>query len=806
MYKYFFWLNTLLLTSFFASTATAAPLPLSDSEKRNTAESAIPGVKEVQVHQTSADALLQQPSAQSQPLVQASPTEETPPPQQSDIDLDVVGTPINVIEERQSSPTGVIIIDQREIKRYGHRTIGEVLRRQPGVILGGPPGEDKDVRLLGLPKEYTQILIDGQRFPDGGENREFKVDRIPVDLVERIEIISNPTATQNAQGVGGTVNIVLKKSPDRRLAELSMYGASLSSGVPFGGFNVIYGDNIGSFSYILSGGIQTRESPKDKFKETRDTQNRPTQTEREDEDKSQVDTSFAPRFTWRVSPKDTLTFDPLFLQTSEEKDAIRNIGSSRFFPSGRTQELSEQTVTIDEDKKITGWRLSGGWERQLSRDADMRLGLLFQQTDESKDKIETSTTGTRRFRDAAGSPINGTPTTSTTSKREDEIKTDQELLGTLGFNWRLSPAHRLSFGIEGSLRDREKNKRTFEQTLAPTLRAEVERTNPKDVYDIEENQFNAFLQDEIRLGDKHVLVAGVRMELVDNRATARDNTSISQSGTTFNPSLHYKYDISPNTVFRASTARTVRRPKFDDLIPFRESKNGSLLSPDVIGNPNLEPETSLGFETGIEHSWGNGNNIIGLNGFYRWIDNKIETEINRNPGTNRFEQSPRNIGNGKVYGIRIDTQTRTSFLGLPNLTLLGNISFLGSELEDRTTGNIRRFNEQPSYVMNLGFDYFVPELKMNFGLNYNYAPGTEKREFKDGNFQVETLENDPSLDAYVAFNASDNVRIRLFGQNLLSSERSKSVSIFNTANVLQTARLESETSERIWGVNVSWQF
>ncbi|BAU06269.1 hypothetical protein FIS3754_21820 [Fischerella sp. NIES-3754] len=33
----------------------------------------------------------------------------------------------------------------------------------------------------------------------------------------------------------------------------------------------------------------------------------------------------------------------------------------------------------------------------------------------------------------------------------------------------------------------------------------------------------------------------------------------------------------PTTVFRLSAARTVRRPKFDDFVPFRETKNGTLL-------------------------------------------------------------------------------------------------------------------------------------------------------------------------------------------------------------------------------------
>ncbi|MBF2017862.1 MAG: hypothetical protein IGS23_22230 [Rivularia sp. T60_A2020_040] len=138
MHKYFLWFNGLLLTCLFASAATATPVPQSESESENTTQSQIPDISEVELHQKSAEFLLKQPSKQPQRIVQTPPTTETQISKPADIELDVIGTPINVIEKRQISPTGVIIIDQREIKRYGHRTIGEVLRRQAGVVVGGP--------------------------------------------------------------------------------------------------------------------------------------------------------------------------------------------------------------------------------------------------------------------------------------------------------------------------------------------------------------------------------------------------------------------------------------------------------------------------------------------------------------------------------------------------------------------------------------------------------------------------------------------------------------------------------------------
>ncbi|MBW4643145.1 MAG: TonB-dependent receptor [Goleter apudmare HA4340-LM2] len=645
---------------------------------------------------------IQLPPTKAQLLTQDTPTDTPEASQDTDIELDVVGTPlVNFIEERQNSPTGVIILDQKEIQRFNYRTVGEVLRRQPGVVLGGPPGEDKDVRLLGLPKEYTQILINGQRFPDGGESREFKVDRIPVSLVERIEIISNPTATQNSQGVAGTVNIILKKAPDSRISDLTITGTTSETVGPFGGISLLYGDKQGDFSYLLSAGVQQREAPKDKFKQTLDLQNRPTQTERENEDKSLLDISIAPRFVWRASSRDTLTFDPLFLRTEEEKDATRNVNNQRFFaPSGRLQELQQQTVRIDEDKTITGWRLGGSWERQLSATADMKLGLLFQSTDESKDKVEIIDSTTNTFRNVAGSPLNQSRNTSTI-KREAETKTDEELLGTLTFNFQPWDNHKFIVGLEGSLRDREKKKITTEQQTAPTLTAAVERTAPKDIYTIEENQLNVYIQDEISLGEKHTLTAGLRMEMVDNKATAGDSSTVGQSGTIFNPSLHYKYRVFPTTV---------------------------------------------------------------------------------------------------------DVQTRTPFLGLPNLTLFGNVSFLGSEVEDRTTREIRRFKEQPVYVANLGFDYVIPEWGMNFGLTYNILPGFENRELKDGKTEVTKQAGENSLDAYMAFRLADNVQLSLFGKNLLAAERSKDRTVFSSTGVFENSRIERETAERLYGISLSWQF
>ena len=108
--------NSILLIFLFVSTGTAKTPQASASE--------IPLLSEIESLQTQSELLTPDTSNLTR--------EENREP---DIELDVITSPlVNFIQERQNSPTGVIILDQREIQRFNYRTIGEVLRRQPGVV------------------------------------------------------------------------------------------------------------------------------------------------------------------------------------------------------------------------------------------------------------------------------------------------------------------------------------------------------------------------------------------------------------------------------------------------------------------------------------------------------------------------------------------------------------------------------------------------------------------------------------------------------------------------------------------------
>jgi len=73
----------------------------------------------------------------------------------------------NDTQQRRESTASKIVIGREEIEKQGDSNIGEVLKRMPGITLGGNPGRGGGVRMRGLSAGYTQILLDGQRVPPG---------------------------------------------------------------------------------------------------------------------------------------------------------------------------------------------------------------------------------------------------------------------------------------------------------------------------------------------------------------------------------------------------------------------------------------------------------------------------------------------------------------------------------------------------------------------------------------------------------------------------------------------------------------
>ncbi|MFY7914672.1 MAG: TonB-dependent receptor plug domain-containing protein, partial [Rubrivivax sp.] len=106
-----------------------------------------------------------QPEAagEAKPATPENPVTPASPATAAQQRIEVTGGRADDTAQRQRSTAAKIVIGREEIDKFGDATLGEVLRRLPGVTTPGAPGRGGPPRLRGLGGGYTQILIDGQR-------------------------------------------------------------------------------------------------------------------------------------------------------------------------------------------------------------------------------------------------------------------------------------------------------------------------------------------------------------------------------------------------------------------------------------------------------------------------------------------------------------------------------------------------------------------------------------------------------------------------------------------------------------------
>jgi iron complex outermembrane receptor protein len=167
-------------------------------------------------------------------------------------------------EERRRSTASKIIVGREEIERFGDSTVGEILRRLPGVTMQGAPGRGGRIAMRGM-GSFTQVLIDGQRVPPG-----FSIDSLNPEQIERIEILRAPTAETGTRAIAGTINIITRDGYVRRINEIALNlgweNDRLQPGVSF-----TRNDSIGRWIYNLSVSVNRFEQKNDSVTTTTDT-------------------------------------------------------------------------------------------------------------------------------------------------------------------------------------------------------------------------------------------------------------------------------------------------------------------------------------------------------------------------------------------------------------------------------------------------------------------------------------------------------------------------------------------------------
>jgi TonB-dependent receptor len=152
----------------------------------------------------------------------------------------------------QVAPAGVIT-------SLPNTNIADAIGRLPSVSLERDEGEGKYVQIRGTEPRLSNLTINGVNVPSlEVKNRNVKMDAIPSNGIERIEVYKTLSADMDADGVGGTVNLITptaREKPTYSLNGTAGYNP-LQNGFWRGGFDGTFGHRWGAnkkYGFLLGG-------------------------------------------------------------------------------------------------------------------------------------------------------------------------------------------------------------------------------------------------------------------------------------------------------------------------------------------------------------------------------------------------------------------------------------------------------------------------------------------------------------------------------------------------------------------------
>jgi outer membrane receptor for ferrienterochelin and colicins len=744
-----------------------------------------------------ADAASAPPRAAAPPAASAS----APAPTGQTQRVEITGGRDSDTDQRRKSTAAKIVIGREEIDKFGDATVGEVLRRLPGVTTPGAPGRGGPPRMRGLGGGFTQLLIDGQRVPPG-----FSLESLTPEQVERIEILRAPTAETGARAIAGTINIITREGYKRRLNDLRL-GFGYENGRYSPGVNWTHNDSAGELSYNISGSIfkPERESSGNSRTTVTNVDTGQVLEDRAGSNRSvekRYGTNLTARLQWRLNEaNDILALTPSIFHTEAHSDSHFNLVQDVSRPT--TPPFYDDGITVT-DSRFTNARLGLQW-RQRVGPARLELAGTGGHFKSVNDSLRSE------FKTGASDPIRVLQDRSTA--QEDSLNLTLKASGVAGGN-EAGGEHNLVTGAELDA-SRRNETRVSLQNGANLLSAFGE--------DLRANALRlaAYAQDEWNINPNWGAQAGLRWEGITTEGdTGAADPTISGArpsnrSSVWTPLLHavWKPDPKSRDQVRVSLTRSYRSPALGSLIArptvsrdYPLSDSNIETSPDTAGNPQLKPELATGIDIAIER-YLEGGGVLSANLFHRQISNLmrgvVALETVSYSTFPRWVRRQQNIGNATTSGIELEAKFRLDQVisdSLP-IELRGNLSLFDSKVK-AVPGPNNRLDQQAKATANFGADYRVRAVPLTLGGNVNWVPGYTTQLDVGQSVRVSTK---TVWDGYALWTFNPAVALRLLGSNLVARDYANTTQAEAINTVIKPAANERTVSLSNGPSYVNWQ-
>lgn len=505
-------------------------------------------------------------------------------------------------------------------------TLEDVLRNVPSVNVNA----DGSVSLRG--KTNVTILVDGKQNPLFAD-LETALQSIPAESIKSIEVITNPSAKYEAQGLGGIINIIMKEGKRKK-----GFSGSVNAGAKYNwktnaGVNLNYRPNDKVAFYLNANGGTGNVWEENEYNRTSfETDDTYESTSLKKRKPRRFFGSFGVEYT--INENNKLLWTNSIFRGSFDGDNTENIFERNgdvlnqywFRQNIYNAKPASTTTNLKWTKKFKNPRQKLNTELNLSKRSYIRESDFVTNVYDGQDNLTTNF--------VQRNPIDG-------GNLNGAFQIDYE--HPLGEN------SKLEFGERTYIMD-------FYSENFPTIQfqgqAQVEETILKNDFDFLQQVHGVYTNYATKY-KSFSFQAGLRGEYFKYEGTAAQlgNQVFTTDYLSLFPSAFISKQIDKSSDVNFNYSRRVNRPNFFQLLPFIRVNSPLDTS---IGNPGLLPEFINAFELGYNERYGKDNTFY-ISGYYQLTDNIIQRFRRFNPDGSTFTQT-QNLASGSTFGIEITNQ------------------------------------------------------------------------------------------------------------------------------------------------------
>ncbi|MEP2276422.1 MAG: outer membrane beta-barrel family protein [Reichenbachiella sp.] len=473
----------------------------------------------------------------------------------------------------------------------------------------------------------VQILIDGKPSILTASNDGNALGSITADMIESVEVITNPSAKYEAEGTSGIINIVLKKEEKKG----TNGSISINGGVPHNhsiGFSLNH--RTEKFNLFSQFGVGYRELPRDKTAYNQDLVTDTTIYSEGEEFRNEKFYNVILGTDYHINDRNVITLSGNYALELEDQPSETDFS----MVDGSGNVLSQWQRTEETEATNPKYQFDLQYKRDFEdhKDHDLLVsatGSFFGKT-QSSDFLD-ETTGGNENQDAQQK------TETTFDEGKYTFKLDYTKPFSDGFMLETGGQYLLNdVGNDYAVRNLVDGEYVIDTTQTNDFEYNQDVLGVYSTVAYEKNSWG--------------LKLGLRIENTElNTLLANTGETNHQNYTNFFPTIHTSYKLKESMSVQAGYSRRIYRPRLWDLNPFFNIRNNYNIRQ---GNPDLLPEYTDSYE--VSGIYNKDALSLSTSVYHRYTTGVIERISYFEDNVNITR--PENIGTNNATGLEVNVQ------------------------------------------------------------------------------------------------------------------------------------------------------